>query len=225
MTINCIIMGMPGSGKGTQCSKLLDVYGDRLHFISTGNMLRQEIARDTKLGRLVADVINKGSLVDDSIVIQMVDAELKECVGYKNIFFDGFPRTIAQARALDGVMQSHDTKISRVLYIETNIESLLQRMLTRLVCKGCGAVYNTIVKMPSSDGICDVCGEVLHGREDDVESVILSRLQSAQSGIDSLLSYYNSQKVNVDIISGGMSIEDVHKAIVDILLADKRFDI
>ena len=199
--LNIIIFGPPGAGKGTQATAMVEKYN--LHHISTGALLRKEIAAGTDLGVLAKSLIEKGCLVPDEVVEKMIENEFNTVTGVDGFLLDGFPRTIPQAEALDamGVIPSV------VLSLEVSDETIVERMSGRRVCAKCGASYH-ICFNPSKDGDkCDKCGCVLSIRRDDAPEVVQSRLTVYHETTEPLKEYYG-QKGILKLVEGQERVED-----------------
>jgi adenylate kinase len=201
-----IIFGPPGAGKGTYASMLASKLN--LVKISTGDIIREEIKQETKLGNEVADFVNKGDLVPDDITIEIVKEKIAEAAGRNGFILDGYPRTIEQAKALE-VMGEMDAVI-RLIVPE---QVIIERLSSRRVCGECGAVYNVRFLKPKTPGICDVCGGELYQREDDKPAVIRDRLKVYEAQTQPLIKYYegNVPFVNVEC----NSVEIPPKTIVE----------
>ena len=210
--INLLIMGKPGAGKGTQATKLTDYYN--LTHISTGNIYREEIRKQSKIGIEADKYISKGNLVPDDMTNDIVK-EVLSTYEYPNGFMlDGYPRTDAQADALDEIMKDLGIKLTAVINVEVDDEVLLHRMAGRRVCSNCGTTYHIDYHPPVKPGICDVCGHELIQREDDLEESVMNRLNIYKEKTKPLLDHYErlgllmvidgertSDKVFEDIIS------------------------
>ena len=170
-----ILLGPPGSGKGTVAKKLHKE--SNLPVISTGVILREEIEKKTDLGNRVQNVISEGMLVPDEIIMEIIEARItqKDCT--KGYIFDGFPRSINQAESLDKLIKKLNRTIDHVFYFDIPFEKLIERLTNRRVCNKCNTNYNLSFNNPQKDNICDVCGGELYQREDDKEETIKSRLE------------------------------------------------
>src|SRR6056297_699492 len=157
MDLNLILLGGPGAGKGTQASRIVDSM-DLVH-LSTGDILREEVSEGTELGRQAKEYMDRGDLVPDELIIDMVSNKLDQDSGY---LFDGFPRTISQAEELEDVLE-----IDKVIYINISKEEAVRRLSARRVCSECGEIYNLLFDKPSEPGICDKCNGELYQRSDD----------------------------------------------------------
>lgn len=185
MKSHLIFIGAPGSGKGTQASKLVAEKG--LKHISTGDLLRTEIAKQSALGLEVKKVMDEGQLVSDDLVIRLLQANIN--LSQSQYIFDGYPRNLAQAQTLDKEVLKGATSLA--VYFEINTAKLVERLTNRRTCKNCGAIYNLISKKPKVTGVCDVCGSTdLVQRADDKEEVITNRLKVFAETIDPVLKYY-----------------------------------
>jgi adenylate kinase len=185
MKSHLIFIGAPGSGKGTQASRLVSEKG--LKHISTGDLLRSEIAKQSALGLEVKKVMDAGQLVSDELVIRLLQANIN--LEQSQYIFDGYPRNIAQAQTLDAQVLKGSPSIA--VYFEINIGRLVERLTNRRTCKDCGAIYNLLSKKPKVEGVCDQCGSTnLVQRADDKEEVIANRLKVFSETIDPVLKYY-----------------------------------
>jgi adenylate kinase len=185
MKSHLILIGAPGSGKGTQASKLVADRGFK--HISTGDLLRSEIAKQTVLGLEVKKVMDEGKLVSDDLVIRLLQANIN--LTQSQYIFDGYPRNLAQAQTLDKEVLKGSPSVA--VYFEINTARLVERLTNRRTCKNCGAIYNLISKKPKVMGVCDQCGGTdLVQRADDKEEVIKNRLTVFSETIDPVLKYY-----------------------------------
>jgi adenylate kinase len=185
MKSHLIFIGAPGSGKGTQANKLTADRGFK--HISTGDLLRSEIAKQSALGLEVKKVMDEGKLVSDDLVIRLLQANVN--LTQSQYIFDGYPRNLAQAQTLDKEVLKGSPSLA--VYFEIDMAKLIERLANRRTCKNCGAIYNLISKMPKVTGVCDVCGSTdLVQRADDKEEVITNRLKVFKDTIDPVLKYY-----------------------------------
>lgn len=179
-----IFIGAPGSGKGTQATRLVSLSGFK--HVSTGDLLRSEIAKKSALGLEVKKVMDEGKLVSDELVIKLLQANVN--LDQPHIF-DGYPRNIAQAKTLDA--QVLKGALSKAVYFEIDIARLIERLTNRRTCKSCGSIYNLISKKPKVMGLCDECGSTeLVQRADDKEEVITNRLTVFKNTVGPILDYY-----------------------------------
>lgn len=208
MNSHLIFIGAPGSGKGTQASKLVSENGYK--HISTGDLLRSEIAKQSELGLEVKKVMDDGQLVSDELVIRLLQANIN--LTESKYIFDGYPRNIAQAKTLDKEVLKGSPSLA--VYFDIDIAKLVKRLTNRRTCKTCGAIYNLISKQPKVMGVCDQCGGTeLVQRADDKEEVILNRLQVFQNTINPVLEYYQDlgrlMKVDAE-----KSVDEIYKTIL-----------
>ncbi|WP_413577470.1 adenylate kinase [Bdellovibrio sp. HCB290] len=184
--MNLILFGAPGAGKGTQSELLIKNLG--MTQISTGDLFRAAIKGQTDLGKKAQEYMDKGQLVPDSIVIGMVEEVLKK--GVNNFILDGFPRTVAQAEALDNLLNKMTLSIGKAIFLEVPMEILMDRLTGRRVCKNCGAVYHIVSKPTKTEGKCDNCGGEVVQRNDDKAEVIGTRLKNYQEFTSPLKEFY-----------------------------------
>jgi adenylate kinase len=195
--INLLIMGKPGAGKGTQATRLLDHY--RLTHISTGNVYRDEIAKKTPIGIEAEKYIGIGELVPDDLTNSIVKDILAKRNYPNGFMLDGYPRTQAQAKALDEMLRSLGIKLTAVINVHVEDRVLLKRMAGRRVCPKCGATYHVSFHPPVKPGICDICGTALIQRSDDLEESVLNRLRIYNEKTKPLIDYYQKQKLLMEI--------------------------
>ncbi|MEM3979765.1 MAG: adenylate kinase [Ignisphaera sp.] len=187
-----VFIGPPGIGKGTYAKMLNQKYGV-LH-ISTGDIFREEISKGTELGIKVKQFVEKGLLVPDEIVIEIVKQVLRRPECEKGFILDGFPRTIKQAEALEQI-----TTIDAVFLFEAPVEIIIERVSGRLICPNCGAIYNIHWKPPKTPGICDVCGHTLIRRKDDEPDVVRARYQIYKQTFEPVIEYYKRKNLLIEI--------------------------
>lgn len=182
------MLGPQGSGKGTYSSRLSPILG--IPQISSGDIMREEIAKESPLGIKVKEYMDKGILVPDDIVIQIIKDRLKKPDCEKGFIFDGFPRTLNQARELEKI-----TKIDVVIYLDVPEWILLKRLGSRVSCEKCKEIYNLINIKPKREGICDKCGGRLIQREDETPEAIKKRLKEYEENTQPLIDYYKSKGI------------------------------
>lgn len=205
MAINIILLGPPGAGKGTQARRLIDERG--LVQLSTGDMLREARSSGTEMGKRVAEVMDRGELVTDEIVIGLIREKLGQ--GGKGFIFDGFPRTLAQADALQALMAESDQSIDAVVEMRVDDAALVSRISGRFTCGNCGEVYHDVTKPTKVEGVCDVCGSTdLKRRADDNEDSLKTRLMEYYKKTSPLIGYYYC-KGNLHPVDGLAEIDEV----------------
>ena len=199
-------MGRPGAGKGTQAANIKDYY--KIPHISTGDMFRAAMKNETKLGLEAKKYMEKGLLVPDEVTIGIVEERLLEDDCKNGFLLDGFPRTIAQAEALDAFLAKNGVKLDAVLDVNVPAEILVRRMVGRRVCKTCGATFHVEFNAPKVAGICDECGSELIQRKDDTEETGRNRLSVYDSQTAPLLEYYKKQNI-LKTVNGDQPLEKV----------------
>jgi len=183
-----ILLGAPGSGKGTQAKKMTTSFG--IPQISTGDMLREAVKNGTEMGRKAKVYMDQGGLVPDEVVIGIVRDRLREKDCDKGFILDGFPRTIPQAQALDRAIKELGKEITSVLSLEVDEEEIMERLSGRRTCAGCGAMYHVRFNPPKAEGRCDKCAGTLLQRDDDKEETIRTRLVNYKKSTEPLIEYY-----------------------------------
>ena len=209
-----LIMGRPGAGKGTQAANIKEYYN--IHHISTGDMFRAAIKNETKLGLLAKSFMDKGQLVPDEVTIGIVQERLLEDDCKKGFLLDGFPRTIAQAEALETFLKENGIVLDAVLDVNVPAEILVRRMVGRRVCKGCGATFHVEFNAPKQEGICDVCGTPLIQRADDTYETANSRLEVYDNNTAPLLDFYNTRGL-LKTVNGDQALDKVFEDIKNVL--------
>jgi len=212
--MNLVLLGPPGAGKGTQAVKIADYFS--IPHISTGDMFRRVVALKTELGEKAKSYMEKGQLVPDEIVIGIVKQRLDEADCQSGFLLDGFPRTVAQAEALDKALAAQKRQLDFVLNIKTSSEEIIKRLTGRRVCPTCGAVYHIIFKPPQSNLLCDNCKAKLVQREDDKEEIVKKRLQVYEEQTSPLLAYY-SKTGKLKEINGEKAVDEVFAQIKAVL--------
>ncbi len=186
-----ILLGPPGAGKGTQAKTLANRLN--LPHISTGDILRQNAAQSTLLGKEAKDYMNKGLLVPDELVTRMVGSRVGQPDAKKGFILDGYPRNINQAESLEKLLKEHNITIDKVFDLNTSEAVIVQRLSGRLACCGCNANYHIKNMPPKKDMICDNCGSKLYQRADDKEETIKKRLEVYKKESAALIEYYNAR--------------------------------
>ena len=213
-----VFMGPPGAGKGTQAEKIIENY--QIPHISTGDMFRKAIKDQTELGMEAKRYMDQGALVPDHVTIGIVKDRLSESDCKSGFLLDGFPRTVDQAKALDEILTSLDSKIDDVINIDVDLDILKERLTGRRICRSGGATYHMIFNPPAVAGTCDKCGGELYQRKDDNEETVGNRLDVYVSQTKPLLDYY-SLAGNLVNINGQQSIDLVFAEIQDVLGGNK----
>lgn len=183
-----LLMGPPGAGKGTQAEKLIREYG--IPQISTGDMFRAAVKSGTALGEEAKSYMDKGALVPDSVTVGIVKERLAQDDCKKGWILDGFPRTTAQASALDAILHDLGIQLTAVLDFNVNRDDLVKRVSGRLVCRQCGASFHKEFRPPKQEGVCDNCGGELYQRADDNEVTVRERLTVYDTSTKPLIDYY-----------------------------------
>jgi len=186
-----VLLGAPGSGKGTQAKRLIDIYG--IVQISTGDLLRAAVAANTDLGRAAKAAMDNGQLVSDEIVLGMIRERLGKEDTAKGYILDGFPRNLAQAEALDIMLNELGQPLQAAIYLEVPFKDLMQRLTGRETCINCGASFNRYTNPPKKKNVCDFCGGKLVHRADDNEETVSKRLKVFESQTAPLVEYYAKQ--------------------------------
>ncbi len=212
--MNIILMGPPGAGKGTQAKQIIAEFN--IPHISTGDMFREAIKLGTPLGVLAASYINQGKLVPDDVTIGLVKERLSQDDCANGYLLDGFPRTIAQAEALEVLTKEISRPITMVINITADKDALIKRISGRRVCKTCAAPYHLEYKPSKVDGVCDLCGGPLFQRKDDTVEVLSERLDAYENQTLPLVKFYDDRKL-LKSVDGLQDIKDVFKDISHLL--------
>ena len=207
-------MGLPGAGKGTQAEKITKTYA--VPHISTGDMFRSAIKEGTTLGKKAKAFMDEGNLVPDEVTIGIVEERLQKDDCKDGFLLDGFPRTIAQAEALDALLSSMNKRIDHVLHIDVPEENLVERLTGRRICPSCGATYHVLYNPPKEEGKCDNDNSELIQRDDDQPETVKNRLAVNIKQTQPLLDFYQKQGY-LKIINGNQDINDVFADIQAIL--------
>lgn len=212
--MNIILLGPPGAGKGTQAARLEASRG--MVQLSTGDMLRQAVAQETPVGLKAKAVMEAGELVSDAIVSALIGERL-DAIGTSGVIFDGFPRTRAQAEALDLLLSERSRTLDHVIELEVDEEALVERITGRFSCARCGAPYHDKYKQPKLQGTCDVCGsQDFKRRPDDKEETVRTRLAEYRAKTAPILPYYEERGL-VRQVDGMASVDEVSGQIDSIL--------
>lgn len=208
--LNLILMGLPGAGKGTQAEKINETY--HIPHISTGDMFRLAIKEGTELGQKAKEYMDQGALVPDDVTIGIVKERLAKDDCKDGFLLDGFPRTVAQAEALQSLLSDMNESIDYVLRVEVPEEHLVERLAGRRICPTCGTTYHILYNPPQQEGICDNDGSQLIQREDDQAETVKNRLEVNVEQMKPLLDYYHDRGYLVTI-DGDQEIDHVFKDI------------
>ena len=208
--MNIILLGPPGSGKGTQAKMLMEIY--TIPQISTGDILRAAVANQTALGKQAKECMNRGALVPDELVVKIVEERLKERDCGRGFILDGFPRTVAQAEALDRL----NIKIEAAVNVAVGNDELMKRLTGRRTCRTCGAMYHIYFNPPRRDGVCDTCNGELYQRDDDKEETIQTRLVVYAQQTNPLISWYQ-KKNSVYSVDGIGTVQEIFGRITEAL--------
>lgn len=212
--MNLVLMGLPGAGKGTQAERIVDDYG--IPHISTGDMFRAAMKEETQLGLEAKSFIDKGELVPDEVTIGIVRERLGKNDCEQGFLLDGFPRTVAQAEALEEILKDLGRTIDYVINIKVDKDALMERLTGRRICKDCGATYHLVFNPPAKENVCDKCGGELYQRADDNAETVSTRLEVNLKQTEPLLNFY-SEKGYLANIDGAKHINDVYADIKDLL--------
>ena len=208
------MLGAPGAGKGTQAKKIAAKYA--IPHISTGDIFRANIKNNTELGQKAKTYMDKGELVPDELVVDLIMDRFKEADCANGYVLDGFPRTIPQAEALDKALSANGESVDYAINVEVPDENIINRMSGRRACVGCGATYHIQFNAPKVEGVCDTCGEKLILRDDDKPETVKNRLSVYHEQTQPLIDYYSKKGVLAEV-DGTQSMDDVFNAIVNVL--------
>ena len=215
--MNIILLGPPGSGKGTQAKRLEQTHG--FVQLSTGDMLRATTASGTEFGRRVKAIMDSGQLVSDEIMIEMIGSRIVQPDCGKGFILDGFPRNVPQAKALDEMLANHHLRLDRVILFEVDESALVDRLSGRFSCARCGASYHDRYSRPRREGICDVCGSAeFVCRADDAPEAVKARLDVYRAQTAPILPYYRDRGI-LRCVDGMAGIEAVAEQIEKVLAA------
>ncbi len=203
--MNIILLGAPGAGKGTQAETLIQLYN--VPTISTGNIFRHHIAKETELGKKAKEYMDLGQLVPDELVIELIKDRIVQEDCKDGMIMDGFPRTIPQAQAFDTMLNELGEKIDYVVDVEVPHSAIIERMAGRTTCPECGGTFHNVSKIEIVKGICDFCGAKLVQRADDKEETVRKRLDIYQTQTEPLINYYTEQGKLIELDGIGTVIE------------------
>ena len=212
--MDLILMGAPGAGKGTQSAKISEKW--QIPAISTGDILRAAIKSGSELGAAAKSYIDAGQLVPDEVVIGLIKERLASPECKNGFILDGFPRTVPQAELLEKVMAEIGLDLDAVVLFDAPVELLIQRLTSRLTCRGCGASFNLLFCKPQKEGVCDSCGGELYQRSDDSLETAQNRLSVYQEQTAPLIEFY-TQKGKLSKIDSSLPKDEGYAALVAVL--------
>lgn len=209
-----VFIGLPGAGKGTQAERIVDTFG--IPHISTGDMFRAAMKAGTPMGVKAKSYVDQGQLVPDEVTVGVVQERLEMSDVAKGFLLDGFPRNVAQAEALDQMLEEMGKRISVAIHLDVDRGLLLERLTGRRICKSCGSTYHMVFNPPKHEGVCDKCGGELYQRDDDKVETVATRLDVNIKQTQPLLDYYSAKGV-LQKVDGETSIDEVFEQISAIL--------
>ena len=212
--LNIVLLGPPGAGKGTQAELIVKKYG--IPQISTGDIFRANIKNGTELGKKAKEYMDKGELVPDELVVDLVKDRLEQDDCKNGFMLDGFPRTVFQAEELTKIMEAKSLSINYVLNIDVAPEMLIDRIAGRRVCKSCGATYNVNTKPTAKEGVCDACGGEVYQRADDNRETVENRINVYFAQTAPLIEYYEKAGV-LATVNGDQAMDNVFSDITKVL--------
>ena len=206
-----ILLGPPGAGKGTHAGTLAEL--KNVPHVASGDLFRKHQQEQSELGVLAASFMSKGELVPDEVTIRMIKQRLEEPDCTDGIILDGFPRTVAQANALDELLTSLETGLDLVLYIAVSEDELVKRLGGRITCRNCQTPYNLVSSPPKNENVCDQCEGELYQRPDDTSDAVRQRIQVYAKQSEPLVEYYTAKGILVEI-DGEQDITEVKQSLV-----------
>lgn len=213
--MNIVFLGPPGAGKGTQGARLAEATG--MHRIATGDLVRQEVRRDSALGREAATYSDAGELVPDELMLELLREEMGRTGEGASWIFDGYPRNLAQAGSLDELLAEVGKQVDHILLLEVPEDLLFKRLSGRRACGDCGEAYNIYFRKPEQPGRCDKCGGRLETRADDEPSAVRRRLQVYRDNTYPVVDYYRGNGRAVHVVDGAQPVGKVAQDLCDAL--------
>ena len=216
--MNIILIAPPAAGKGTQAKLISEKYN--IPHISTGDLLRDEIKKETTLGLKLKEIMDKGDLIDDATILNLLKQRLSSSDCSNGYILDGYPRNISQAIEYEKLINKLNRDIGKVIYFDIDKTLALKRTISRIVCPDCGTSYNLLVDdlRPKKDGVCDKCGCYLKARDDDNEKVFLNRFETFITKTNSLKDFYQRKGILYIInIDKNKSVNDIFNEIIEVL--------
>jgi len=217
--VNLIFLGPNGAGKGTQARLLQQRQG--IPQISTGDMLRAAIAKGSNLGKEAEGNVSAGDLVPDAVMIGIIAERLQQPDVQSGFVLDGFPRTIAQAEALEAVLAGLNRRLDRLIYFEVSEGTLVRRLSGRMVCRAAGHIYNDHSSPPKTAGVCDIDGSEVYHREDDRPDKIRRRLQVYHDKTEPLLAFYRERGL-LSVLNAEADVEDIYRSLMTMIAPQVR---
>jgi adenylate kinase len=213
--MNIILLGPPGAGKGTQAQRLQNDLG--IIQLSTGDMLRAAVASDSELGKEAKGIMEAGKLVPDALIVGLIEDRIAQPDCAKGFILDGFPRTEAQAKALDTMLSKSGKKLDEVIEMEVDEKVLTERIVGRFTCAKCGTGYHDTFKRPKVEGVCDVCGsKEFTRRKDDTAETMKTRMAAFRAQTEPLLPYYRAKGI-LKKVDGMAAMDEVYRQIRGVL--------
>jgi adenylate kinase len=213
--MNLVLLGPPGSGKGTQAKRLQASH--HILQLSTGDMLRAEVASGTERGLRTKETIEGGHLVADAIIIEMISDRIRGEDARRGFILDGFPRTIPQARALDEMLVREEMHLDRVVVIDLDDDAIVERIVGRFTCESCGAGYHDTFKKPKIEGACDACGGTRFSRRaDDLPQTVRARIEEYHALTEPIIAHYEAKSL-LNRVIGMADLDDVTRQLEDVL--------